>query len=197
MKRLDGLDATPVRDPDWESPHWNSWRSYLHCLKSAALTGTHVLVIQDDTLPCLNFGKAAPVVLSARPNGIVCFYVGGGAVGLPVVHAGNACRHWTTLAKNLWLPLVATAFPVQTVQQLLVWAAVDSYAQRARGDDAVLGRFARAHHLPIWATVPNLVQHPDTVPSLIRRTAAAGRDKHRVAACFIGNHDPMSIDWRT
>lgn len=195
IERLAPLSPTVVRDPRWNDLHWDAWRAYRNCLTQASHDGTHVLVIQDDVVPCHNFGKAVPLVLNAKPDQIVCFYVGGGAIGAPVIRAGNACAHWTVLPRHLWLPVVATAIPVPIVQDLLIWAQTDTHALKARSDDSVLGRYARQRHHPIWATVPNLVQHPDKVTSLVRRRAAAGRDRHRVAACWIGDEDPLSIDW--
>ena len=191
---LSPLRPRLVSDPEPEQ-RWNSWRVYRHCLEQLDQTASHALIIQDDALPCRNFVQVLPRLLTVKPDSIIALYVGGGQIGQPVVQAGERCHHWTLLSKQLWVPLVATLVPLPIVQELLAWAAEDSYAQRARWDDAVLGRFCRARNHRVWATVPNLVQHPDVVPSLARRSAAAGRDKHRVAACYIGEYDPLQIAW--
>jgi hypothetical protein len=46
------------------------------------------------------------------------------------------------------------------------------------------------------ATVPSLVDHPDTTPSLLGKRARGGVDRSRVASCWVGTEcDPLTIDW--
>lgn len=182
-----------VTDPDPDGT-WNAWRSYQACLQKAPDYG-HLLVVQDDALPCPHFAEAARQALAMKNDVIVCFYVGGGGVGIPLQHAANRCASWAPLNRTLWVPLVATAFPAAIVAELLSWAADDSWARKARGDDAVLGKFMRAKGHTAWATVPNLVQHPDLVPSVNRHRNARGLDRNRVAVCWVGDHDARELVW--
>jgi hypothetical protein len=183
-----------ISDPEPEST-WNAWRSFQACLHACPENTGHLLIIQDDAIPCPGFATAARTALSIKPDKIVCFYVGGGRVGEPLVKAAVSCRNWATLDQRLWVPLVATAFPVAIVRDLLEWATTDSFAQKSRGDDAVIGKYMRERGLTAYATVPNLVQHPDVLPSVVRRTNAHGRDKNRVAACWIGDYPVEEITW--
>jgi len=194
LAALDGLRPQVVSD-EADNLHWNAWQMYLRCLRAAPADCSHLLTIQDDARCCKHFNTVLPKVLAAKPEEIVCLYVGGGGIGQGVVRAADACRNWTRLPGQLWLPLVATVLPITIVAQVLAWADQDEVARRARMDDGMMGRFLRQRKLHAWATVPSLVQHPDQVESLIRRRAAKGRDRHRVAACYIGEWSPLDIHW--
>lgn len=194
IEALGDLDPEVIADPEHEEP-WNAWRSFKACLRACPDDTGHLLIIQDDAVPCAGFAEAARTALSVKTDKIVCFYVGGGRAGDPLVRAAAECRNWVTLNRNLWIPLVATAFPVAVVRDLLEWAETDAFAQRSRGDDAVLGKFMRARGITPWATVPNLVQHPDVVASVTSRRSAHGRDRNRTAACWIGEHPASDITW--
>lgn len=192
---LDDLDPEVVTDTE-QGRRWNLWQVYHRCLQAAHTEDcSHALIIQDDAVPCRHFAEAVREVIAARQQDVICLYVGGGSIGQGVLAAARACKPWSPLPRNLWLPLVATIYPMAVVEEILTWAKTDEYAQRARSDDGVVGRFLRQSRHRAWATVPSLVQHPDNVPSLVRRTFAAGRDSHRVAACYIGGYDPLEIDW--
>lgn len=195
-KSLEGLRVQVVTDPGADDPRWSAWRAYLACVRAAVETeAAHVLIVQDDAVPCPGFAEAAPGAIAAKSDRIVCFYVGGGRVGLPLRLAAQHCAPWAALDQRLWLPLVATSYPRVILEELLVWAEQDYLAQKSRADDSMLGRFLRAKNYRAWATVPNLVQHPDTEPSLVRRRAAKGIDPHRKAVCYIDSYDPRQILW--
>jgi hypothetical protein len=198
IARLGNLEPVVVTDPGagFETRgQWNAWRGFRACLEACPENTGHLLIVQDDALPCPGFDNAARTALAMRPDVMVCFYVGGGRVGDPLVHAAVRCVSWAPLNRDLWVPLVATAFPRAIVTDLLAWADKEPYAARAKGDDAVLGRFMRDKGLTAWATIPNLVQHEDMVPSIMRRTSARGTDRNRTAVCWIGDEDVASIQW--
>lgn len=151
--------------------------------------------MQDDAEPCQGFDKACRAALAAKPDEVVCFYVGGGRIGWPVERAAAAGLHWAVLDPKLWVPLVATAFPRGIIEELLAWAENDPFAAKSRGDDSVVGKFMRERRHTTWATIPNLVQHSDVVPSVLRSRNAAGRNISRVSVCYIGEEDPTQITW--
>ena len=45
------------------------------------------------------------------------------------------------------------------------------------------------------ACVPSIVQHEDIAPSVAGQKARAGVDDTRVAAHWIGDRDPLELDW--
>ncbi len=174
------------------------WRTYRHALLQTPTEATHRIVIQDDTIPCPSFAKAAALALAAQPDSLVSFFVG----GTPRLRAQlifNACNRdlsWAVLDNHGWCPAVALAWPVEFIPDLLDYVDGRGWPPRFCADDEIIGRWLSAtQRLPL-ATVPSLVEHPDDVPSLIGRRAAGGMDKGRVAACFIPpERDALAIDW--
>ncbi len=185
---------TVVEDPG--GPGISAWRCYRLCLR-AAPDATHVLVLQDDTIPCQHFEEAAVKAIAARPEAAVCFYLGGHPA-TTAHHATVAMRkgqRWVQISRRDYVPTVATCYPQAMATELAAW--VDERYPHSRGDDAPVGNFFRAAYgrLEAWATVPSLVQHPDDTPSMVGRRALAGKNPGRVAKWFIGDADAREIAW--
>jgi hypothetical protein len=90
-------------------------------------------------------------------------------------------------------------WPVQRARAFLEW--VDANPKRLRGrefssDDANLTRWVQLTHERIRVTVPSIVQHPDDVPSVVNsHRVRGGSDQGRTAALWIGDQDPLDLDW--
>lgn len=201
-------DAIPVElatDPDPpppgtppESPLWNPWRTYRHAVETTPAWATHRLILQDDVLVCAGFSLAAARAVSARPDRPITFYVGGNArlAAARVLHAASRGLPWTDVPNYSWCPAVALAWPVRLLEPLLAYVDRQRWNGSFRADDEIIGRFLRSVGEVPLATVPSLVDHPDDVPSLIGTRARGGRDKGRIAACWIGDEcDAALIDW--
>ena len=80
-----------------------------------------------------------------------------------------------------WTPTVALCWPAPLIPRFLAFADQNPALIRT-GDDNVVGAFTSRESIPVWATVPSLVEHPDLEPSLIGRKASGGRNRFRVAA---------------
>jgi hypothetical protein len=187
-----------VTDPTPSATVANAWRSYRRCLESIPAAATHLLVLQDDALPCRNFAAALELVVAARPDRIVCLFVGGAprAAAFAVCDAGNRERPFAELPNRDWLPCVATIYPVAVAVDIVEFVDSREWLHGHRGDDHRLGEYLRSRRVQAVGTVPCLVQHPDVERSLIGTAALAGRNPARVACCWIGDHDPLQIDWR-
>jgi hypothetical protein len=185
-----------IADPEPGASVANAWRSYRACLE-AIPPGAHGLVVQDDALPCRNLAAATDRILARHPGRIVCLFVGGAPVRSAnrVVHAGNHGEAYAELEPAEWLPCVATLYPPEHVEGIVEFVDTRDWRQGHLGDDHRLGEYIRHTHITALATVPNLVQHPDEVASLIGTHALAGLNPARVSCCFIGDHDPLQIDW--
>ncbi len=192
---LERLSA-PIVIEDPGGPGISAWRCYRLCLR-AAPDASHVLVIQDDTIPCRHFEEAAAKAIAARPEAAVCFFLGGhpAATAHAATLAMKKGERWARITRRDWIPTVATCYPQAMAAELAAW--VDERYPHSRGDDAPVGNFFRAHWptLEAWATVPSLVAHPDDVPSMVGRKALNGRNPGRVAKWFIGDADPREINW--
>lgn len=200
LERL--LERTPSAqvivddDPGQTSP----WRGYQKCLADLPPTG-HVAILQDDSLPCINFELALERVIAARPNDVISLFVGG---------LNNVTRkdYFTNSKRNLpWSPInfrdihhvVALVWPVDAARRFLAWvetAKIPGHGHRMpRSDDAIIGCWARKETITVWATIPSLVEHPDDVPSTIGRRYSNGMERGRTAIQFIGDGDPLEINW--
>lgn len=177
----------------------NPWRGYQRCLSNLPPDG-HVCVLQDDTIPCRNFQPAIERIADAFPDAPVCLFVG----GLPLRtanllrQASIKRRAYTAVVRNDFMPVVAVLWPVHVAAGMLEW--MQAHPKRLgnreqRSDDAMCGKWMRFSHQPVYATVPSLVEHDDVFPSTIGKKNSAGANKGRVAALWIGDGDPLEIDW--
>ncbi len=185
--------ATVVTDPDTDDLRRSPWRTYLACLRTLEPDATHLLVIQDDAEPCLNFGRAVDLIVRSRPNvPLVLFCPGLGQQRRAILDACRAGERYARLpTANTFVPAVAVVWPRDSVASIL------AYAERApemTADDGHLGRWAAETGAEILATVPSLVEHPDVERSLVGRHAMSGRNPGRIAACWVGDLDPLTLD---
>lgn len=192
--------ARIVTDPAPQDRWRSAWRTYRACLESAAAGASHVLVIQDDVLVCDGFEESVAAAVAARPDRVIAFFVGGN----PYEHrrrireAHGKRWSWAELDNQRWCPAVGTCWPVDRIAPLLAWHDAQKFPAAFTADDEILGRFLRhSGELPL-ATVPSLLEHPDTVPSIANNRRSDGRDAGRRAALWVGDCgfcDARQIDW--
>jgi len=198
-------DSTEIVIDHEASADPNPWRGYQACLHSfihGKNEWTHGVVVQDDALVCKNFGAAVGLLVEARPNDVISLFVGG------VAQVTAKDLRSALVRGKCWVPLhfrdvahvVALVWPTAAAADFLNWsedARLPGYRGVCRSDDAVLGEWLRRTRRTAWATVPSLVEHPDDVPTLIHRRerARGGEDKGRVAVAWIGDADPLELDW--
>ncbi len=190
LAALAPLPAAVVTDPAPDEGPANPWRTYLACLQAMPADATHYLIAQDDCVPCPGFAEAAVAAITARPLRPVAFFVGNhthdscGAMRL----AAKAGRSWTELSSWNVFPCVAAAWPAELVHRIVAWSARE---KTGRCDDGNLARFLADHRITGLATVPSLVEHPDTDSTW--RTAR--KSPPRVACVHVGDRDASLIDW--
>lgn len=103
---------------------------------------------------------------------------------------------YVTLPWRDFMPVVAVLWPLEAAREFLAWADDNPGLpgqREPRSDDAMAGRWKMVGRKTVRATVPSLVQHPDTEPSLIGRRRSWGKDRGRVAL-FLAE-DALSYDW--
>ena len=144
---------------------------------------THLLVVQDDAQPCDEFRLRAESAIAEKQDALVALFLAGSphrsAQAARLAHRRG--ERWIRMHERDWTPTVALAWP-RTHRDAFLAFVDDNPGLIRVGDDSVVGEFTRAHAVPVWATVPSLVEHPDVEPSLIGRQARAGRNAMRVAA---------------
>jgi hypothetical protein len=116
---------------------------------------THVAVFQDDMLPCPGFAEAiAAAVAAAPPEAIVSAFsyqkqakaaFGMGMRWMVADRPPNAC---------------ATVMPASVAAKFVRWCRywIDPAFKH---DDGRMGIFCKYHAIPVWITVPSLVEHED------------------------------------
>lgn len=183
-------------DPNPDGPK-SPWRCYRHALATIPDDATHRLVIQDDAIVCGRFAETLPLLVAARPDRLLVLFVGGNARdAIPRIRrASRDGIPWIPLDYNRWCPVVAAIWPRRLADACLAYVDRQKWPSSYRADDAIVGQFLKAERETAIATVPSLVDHPDDVPSLIGKRNRHGLDKGRIAACWIGDCDPTTVDW--
>lgn len=193
---LAGAELEVVTDPHPDH-HRSPWRTYAEALRLTPAWATHRLILQDDVTPCHGFAPAAQRAVLARPNRVLSFFTAGNPYehAQAVYKAAEEGWSWAEVDHFRWCSAVATCWPADQCARILEWVAAQNWPVTFCADDEIIGRYLRATQQLALASVPSLIQHEDAVPSLIGRRAANGQDRGRVAACWIGDCDPATIDW--
>lgn len=178
---LDGLDPVAVTDPGGKRP--SSWRTHRACLETIPADATHLLVLQDDAIVCDRFGEAVRAAVRERPDTILCLFVPGFApVALDVNKARKRGDRWMPWTLRSFVPVVGTIYPAAHARALVEFADARKLGPH-RADDAIVAAYVRAYRVPVFATVPCLVEHDDDCVSVMRMPVGR-RSRHRVAAWF-------------
>jgi hypothetical protein len=175
-------------------------RGYMKCLAELPEEG-HVCVIQDDTLVSCNFLPALELIAAANPNTPVCLFfskVPKRTYHLALLRHGKS-RYVSTHGQDL-VHVVGILWPVSKAREFTDW--IEENPKRIRGDqlstsdDANVTRWMRLTSQVIRCTIPSIVQHPDDVPSIVNQSKVrGGSDSGRTAAFWIGDGDPLELDW--
>lgn len=182
---------------DGEEP--NPWRGYRLCLSDLPESG-HVAILQDDTVACRNLAPALELIAAANPDTVVELFMSmqpKRTHNRASLHYGRG-RYVDVHLADL-VHVVALLWPVGKAREFLAW--VDESPGRLRGerfqsDDATVTRWMQLTKQRIRATVPSIVQHPDDVPSIVNgHRVRHGADRGRTAGYWIGDADPLELDW--
>ena len=144
------------------------------------------MIVQDDTIACRGFARAARAAWLSRPGRLITFF----SRNTPpaIVQRRNvalrACDPFCEFPRGFWVLTVALLWPKELAQEFLEWPAVQ--ARTMRTDDPIVGEWAAATERGALASVPSLVEHPDDQPSYIKSNNGNGRGV-RTAACWIAD----------
>lgn len=187
LDRLTGLDVQVVEDPGGPKP--DTWRTHRACLEAMPAEATHLIVVQDDAIPCRDFATRAWGALTLKPDAIVVFFTPGFPFMLRRFEQHRRKGDvFAVLPPAAFTPVVALAYPRAHVDGLLSHTdpALWSPAKRQRlgtADDAILAGYVRSNRITVLATLPCLVDHRDDVASISKPSHRSGA--HRRAVCFI------------
>jgi hypothetical protein len=186
-ERLARLEHTVIPD---DGPPPDPWRGHRKCL--AAISDrpeiTHLVVVQDDAIPCDEFECELHCAIEAQPDATLMLFL----AAQPRMTAHAARLAWqdgepfALKAQRDYCPAVGISYPAAHVADILEWNAADTARRQSRSDDYMLGRWHRERNPRILVTVPSLIQHPDDVPSVVGNgLGAKGRNPARTALFWI------------
>ncbi len=123
-------------------------------------------MIQDDALPCKNFAAALLQIAERHQDVPVCLFMGTmpASTALQAKRAIVKDRRYVTLLVAPFMPLVAVLWPRAKAQDFLFWA--QNSPKITRADDGNAARWMRQTKQRVLVTVPSLVQHDETQPSV-------------------------------
>jgi hypothetical protein len=126
---------------------------------------SHVLVIQDDALPCVNFAEAVQQIARSNPDVPVCLFLGAYPASTAVLARRAMMRKqcYTRLGSSSFIPLVACLWPKAKAEEFLEWSR---HNKTTRADDGNAARWMRQTKQTVRVTVPSLVEHNDYTPSV-------------------------------
>ncbi len=180
---LPALGACEVVTDPQPNERPSAIRTYLACLAAFPAWASHLLVIQDDAVPCADFPACAEDAVAVRPDVLLAFFLAGAPIRSArlAMQAHRRGESWTDLHRSDWVPTVALCWPRDLAERFRAFVAERPQVVRV-GDDSVVGEWRRAENLTVAVAVPSLVEHPDREPSLIGRKASGGANRMRVAA---------------
>jgi hypothetical protein len=196
LKNLKGLTTEVVtHESDPPSP----WAGYQRCLTDIPHDLTHLLIVQDDTVPSPGFVKAVRQIAKAHPDAPVCLFLG----RLPrdaSIEARRALaddRRYVRMPWRSFMPIVAVLWPRHKAVEFIEWTQTNAVMPGIRGeprsDDAVAGRWKSVTRQTVLACVPSIIEHPDEADSTIGKRSRHSKAAARVAA-FIAE-DASAYDW--
>lgn len=173
------------------------WIGYRQCLSLIPEGYTHLLVLQDDTRVCQNFGEAILQIALRNAHLPVSLFL----MPQPLRIARQAVREAKShhlyfdahFRINEFVPVVALLWPVEKAAEFLRW--VEENPRRLghrtpRSDDSVVGRWAANTHQTVRFTIPSLVQHLADQPSVKGGPTPASK----MTAIWFAE-DGMQYDW--
>lgn len=182
---LPRLNPLPTEAVFHESYPPSPWDGYKLCLRHPP-DCSHLLIIQDDAVPCRDFVPAVEQVAASNLDTPVCLFLSS-IMGGTASYARRAMqrnqRYVSVYPSNIVL-VVAILWPRHKAIEFLAWAESGVRLPghpRPRADDGIVARWMKQTKQPFRVTVPSLVEHPDMEPSLIGRRRSFGKDRGRVA----------------
>lgn len=197
LPRTAHLNPLVVEDPE-PAARFNPWRTYRACLQVGAGLTEPFVILQDDCIPCTGFLEAAEAVREVVHNGLIAFCLQG------MIASTTRSAFWRALEQGQrlllirphnWVPAMALGWTPALAARALEWDTLQTRLRESfTSDDGRLYHFTRWAGVPVWATVPCLVDHPDDVPTVGSEKERNGRKPSRRTLAFIEG-DASAVQW--
>lgn len=179
LKYYPFTEVTIAYDSENAGSHNEEWDNGTRALKAGLGKGDWHVVIQDDAILTPNFYENIEGAVSTVPTKSVISLYTGKARPLPVrvSKAVERCKNETWLTYWLLLWGVGIVIPTSHIEPLLEFVA-----DRDEPYDTRIGIFYQRNRIPVYYTMPSLVDHDDDLPSLLMHgQAPEPRVAHKLA----------------
>jgi len=167
------------------------WGGAKQTLQSYTPSTTHLLVLQDDILPCKDLIPTVERLIEILPDEPITLFSNKNSI----LEARNLGLNWVALRK--FLMAQAYIMPIPIIEDFLPW--VEKHVKpEIYFDDNRWAMYFFYHKLLVRATVPSLVEHLGWGETTLRQvTPSYVFDfKNRMAKWFIGvENSGLDINW--
>lgn len=161
------------------------WDTGYRSIASGAGKGDWHLVLQDDALLTPNFYENVEGAISAIPERVMfSLYVGTVKPMRDEITMAVSKAYFATWLKHYMLFWgVGVAIPTDQIEPLLEFVSDQQFAETLY--DTRIGMFYQRNRLPVYYTMPSLVDHDDSAGSIIGTDAKEPRVAHRLATGLV------------
>lgn len=183
LKKYPFMDVTISYDGVGAGSHQEEWDNGCRALRAGIGRGDWHVVIQDDAILTPFFYENVLGAINHVPTkSIISLYTGKARpLGKRVKLAVDKVKDDTWLSYWLLMWGVGIAIPSSHIEPML-----DFVADRDEPYDTRIGIFYQRNRLPVYYTMPSLVDHDDDLDSLLDHGKAPGaRVAHRLATGLV------------
>ncbi len=180
--RLQGFEVHIETDPDHTGP-WNPARRCLEYFLGTDVT--HVLLVGDDWLPCLDFQMVIDEVVASHPSDVICPYSSSNAA----LDALSKGWRWYTTHNGAVIEVI----PRELISEFLAFVddQVDEKLIKAINEDGLVNLWCMATDRLVFHTAVSLLEHQNA-PSLL------GHDQDAWRRSLIRPfEDMLGLQWNT
>lgn len=166
------------------------WGSAVHTLTSYGPEYTHVMVLQDDVLPCRDLAKTAERLIELYPKEPITLFSNKPSI----LDARTRGLNFVLLKK--FLMAQAYIMPVSIIEDFIPWAT-KHIDPKIYFDDNRWAMYLFYHGIKTRATAPSLVEHIGWNDTTITYNPGHNFEPRlRMAAWFIGfENSGLDVDW--
>jgi hypothetical protein len=169
----------------------NLWEGAKKTMGSFGPKDTHILILQDDILPCEDFVQTVERIIELLPNECVTFFSNSDRI----LEAQKKGINWVTL--KTFLMAQAYVMPTAMMTDFLNWTEAHVKPEIYFDDDRMAMYFFY-HNKKVWATAPSLVEHIGWNGSTLTgyKPGHVFEPRLRMAKWFIGmENSGLEVNW--
>lgn len=178
LKSYPFASVSVIYDQAKDSTHENEWNNGKNALLAGVGKGDWHVVVQDDAILSPNFYENLEGAINNVPTkSLISLYTGTSRpLGKRVKMAVDKATHATWLQYWLLMWGVGILIPSSHIEPML-----DFVSDREEAYDIRIGIFYQRNRLPVYYTMPSLVDHNDDLDSLLPGHGLGKSPEPRVA----------------